>query len=80
MTPKTHKVLATRSRKLQNRVAEIVNVLTFQGDETSELMAAIAHYKAKDGQVAQTAPLGFLEPQEQQAATLRLGDNPCFAL
>lgn len=60
-------VLAKTSRKLQNRAAEIVKVLAFEGDETSELMAAIAHYKAKDGQITQSAPLRFLEPQEQQA-------------
>ena len=60
-------VLATQSRKLHNRVAAIVKVLTFHGDETSALMAAIAHSKAKDGQVTQPAPVGFLEPQEQQA-------------
>lgn len=60
-------VLAKRSRKLQNRLAEIVKLLTFSGDETSELMAAIGHYKAKDGVITPMAPLGFLEPQEQQA-------------
>ena len=60
-------VLAKTSRKLQNRVAEIVKVLAFEGDETSDLMAAIELYKAKDGQIAQIAPLRFLEPQEQQA-------------
>lgn len=59
--------LATQSRKLQNRVAEIVKAVAFQGDDTSDLMAAIQHYKAKDGQITQTAPLEFLEPQEQQA-------------
>ena len=30
-------------------------------------MAAIQHYKEKDGVISTTAPLGFLEPQEQQA-------------
>jgi TnpA family transposase len=62
-----YNALATQSRKLQNRVAELVKAVAFQGDETSALMAAIQHYKAKDGQITQTAPLEFLEPQEQQA-------------
>jgi TnpA family transposase len=62
----SYAVLAAQSRKLHNRVAEIVKVLDFIGDMTSELMAAIQHYKAKDGVIYQTAPLGFLEPQEQQ--------------
>ena len=60
-------VLAAESRKLQNRVADIVKALAFQGDESSHLMMAIQHYKAKDGQITTGAPLGFLEPQEQQA-------------
>jgi hypothetical protein len=62
-----YNALAKQSRKLQNRVAEIVKALAFQGDETSTLMAAIQHYKAKDGQITQSAPLEFLDPQEQQA-------------
>jgi TnpA family transposase len=60
-------VLAKQSRKLQNRVVDIVKALAFQGDETSDLMHAIQQYKAKDGHVTQTSPLGFLEPPEQQA-------------
>jgi TnpA family transposase len=60
-------VLAAQSRKLQNRVAEIVKVLALQDDETSALMAAMQYYKAKGGQIMQTAPVGFLAPQEQQA-------------
>lgn len=60
-------VLASQSRKLQNRVAEIVKALAFAGDETSDLMVAMQHYQAKDGQITQAAPLGFLEPGEQDA-------------
>jgi TnpA family transposase len=62
-----YRVLARQSRKLQNRVTGIVKALAFQGDETSDLMAAIQHYKTKDGQITQIAPLGFLEPQAQHA-------------
>ena len=60
-------VVAAQSRKLQNRGTEIVKALAFQGEESSDLMVAIQHYKAKDGQITSSAPLGFLEPQEQQA-------------
>jgi hypothetical protein len=67
-------VLASQSRKLQNRVAEIVKVLAFEGDEASALMAAMQHYKAKDGQMTHTAPLGFLEPGEQEAVLNETGD------
>ena len=62
-----YEMLAAQSRKLQNRVAEIVKGLDFQGEMTSDLMAAISHYKAEDGGIGQTAPLGFLDPIEQQA-------------
>ncbi len=61
-----YEVLAEQSRKLQNRAAEIVRSLTFQGDKTSELMAAIEYFKASNGRIAQTAPLGFLTPKEQR--------------
>jgi TnpA family transposase len=62
-----YEVLAKQSRKLHNRLAEIVKVLDFWGNQTDELMVAIQHYKEKDGVISTTAPLGFLEPQEQQA-------------
>ena len=66
MTPIIMSALATQSRKLQNRVAEIVKALAFQGDETSDLMAATPALQSKDGQITQTAPVDFLDPQEQQ--------------
>ena len=52
---------------MQNRLAEIVKCLDFMGDQTCDLMAAIQYYKERDGAIAQNAPLGFLEPAEQQA-------------
>ncbi len=62
-----YEVLTARSRKLQNRVAEIVKSLTFQGDETSDLAAAMEHYRANSGRITPAAPLGFLAAQEQRA-------------
>jgi TnpA family transposase len=62
-----YEVLAAKSVKLQNRVADIVKELDFQGDETSALFDAMQSYKTTDGVIRQTAPLGFLEPPEQQA-------------
>jgi hypothetical protein len=67
-------VLTSQSRKLQNRLSLIVKALTFCGDQNSSLMKAIKHYKAIDGAVTQQAPLGFLEPQEQQAVRDENGD------
>ena len=62
-----YEVLASKSVKLQNRVADIVKELDFQGDETGALLDAMQSYQTKDGVIRQTAPLGFLEPPEQQA-------------
>ena len=59
--------LAARSRKLHNRVARLVMVLAFQGDETSALLAALRHYQAQAGHVLPTAPVDFLTPAEQHA-------------
>ncbi len=59
--------LAARSRKLHNRVAKLVMVLAFQGDETSALLAALRHSQAQAGHVLPTAPVDFLTPAEQHA-------------
>ena len=59
--------LAARSRKLHNRVAKLVMVLAFQGDETSALLTALRHYQVQAGQVLPTAPVDFLTPAEQHA-------------
>jgi TnpA family transposase len=62
-----YQVLAAQSRKLQNRVSEMIKSLSFEGERKSGLMVAIQYYKEEDGGIGQTAPLGFLEPTEQQA-------------
>ena len=59
-------VLESRSIKLQNRVADIVKELEFQGDDNAELLTAIAHYQQKQSALTQTAPMGFLEDHEQR--------------
>jgi len=58
-------VLESKSIKLQNRVADLVKELQFQGDDNAELLAAIAHYQQKHSALTQTAPVGFLENHEQ---------------
>jgi TnpA family transposase len=59
-------VLESKSVKLQNRVADIVKELEFQGDGRAELLAAIKHYQQKRGVMTQSAPVDFLEPYEQR--------------
>jgi len=61
-----YEVLSQQSRRLQNRLADILKVMPFAGDETSPLMAALQYYRAKDGVILQSAPVDFLDEQEQQ--------------
>jgi len=68
-----HDVLERRSLKLQNRIGPIIRVLVFQGEPAAAgLLAAIEHFKAKDGAVGRSAPHDFLEPAER-AAVVRDG-------
>ena len=61
-----YNLLEARSLKLQNRVADLVKEVTFSGDERSAIMVALRYYQSKQGVIDQGAPLGFLDPQEQQ--------------
>lgn len=61
-----YRALEAKSLKLQNRVSEIVKVLEIHGTDES-LMQAITHYKEKDGTIAQSAPVEFLDPDDLKA-------------
>ena len=68
-----HDILERRSLKLQNRIGPIIRVLAFQGEPAAAgLLAAIDHFKAKDGAVGRLAPHDFLDPAER-AAVVRDG-------
>jgi TnpA family transposase len=58
-------VLESKSLKLQNRVADIVKELEFQGDDHTDVLAAIQYYQHKHGTITQAAPMEYLEPYEQ---------------
>jgi len=60
-----YEVLASKSLKLQNRVADIVRELEFQGDDRMTLLTAIRYYQHKSGAISQTAPVGFMSDAEQ---------------
>jgi TnpA family transposase len=60
-----YEVLASKSIKLQNRVADIVKELEFQGDDHAALLTAVQYYQHKSGAISQTAPVGFLRDAEQ---------------
>jgi TnpA family transposase len=61
-----HAVLESKSLKLQNRVADIVKELEFQGDDHVELLSAIQYYQQKQGAITQAAPVACFEPYEQR--------------
>lgn len=60
-----YEVLNQQSRRLQNRLAEVLKVVQFTGDETSPLLTTLQYYCTKDGMVTQTAPVQFLDEQQQ---------------
>ena len=60
-------ILTTLSRKLQNRVADIIRCLSFEADnETDALYLAILHYQSEKN-ITSTAPSAFLEDHEYKA-------------
>jgi TnpA family transposase len=61
-----YKVLAAKSVKLQNRAANIVKHLELEGDAPTPLLAAIEHYKRNGDVLDTSAPVGFLDDEEQQ--------------
>jgi TnpA family transposase len=60
-------ILATLSRKLQNRVADIVKYLDFEAThESDELYIALRHYQSEKN-ITSTSPSDFLEDHEYKA-------------
>ena len=60
-------VLENRSVRLQNKVSPILKSLSFKAQAGAvSLLEAIDHFKDKDGNIAQTAPLDFLEAKERK--------------
>jgi TnpA family transposase len=57
-------VLESLALKMQNRVADIVKTLPFEG-ERGFLLDAIVHFHEKQGMINATAPSRFLSDQEQ---------------
>lgn len=63
-----HEVLERHSVRLQKRVSSILKVLNFEPTpRVLHLMAAIAHFKARDGAIGERAPIEFLSAEEQAA-------------
>ena len=69
-------VLTAQSLRLQNRVADIIKEVDFQGEETTALMEALRHYQAQGGVISQGAPLDFLPEAEQRLVHDEQGKLP----
>ena len=73
-------VLAAESRKLQNRVADIVKALAFQGDESSDLMIAIPALQSQGRPDHDRGAVPFLGAPGAPGSPRGLGDEPRLAL
>ena len=61
-------VLESRSVKLQNKVSPILRAITLRGDATSsDLLAAVEHFRRRDGATGPGAPQAFLDADERRA-------------
>ena len=63
-----YKILEKHSLRLQNRLNPILKALTFEPiGQTDHLMAAIKHFKSRDGAITDKAPTDFLDAGECKA-------------
>lgn len=61
-------ILERLSVKLQNKVADLICQVPFQGTDEA-LLEAVRHYQAKEGRLAPTAPTDFLRDEERRYLT-----------
>lgn len=72
-----HAILEIRSRKLQNRVSDIIRALEFDEKESDKsLMKAIAFFKTTGGTVTTKLPMEFLGDEEKNSLLLTSTDEP----
>jgi len=64
-----YELLEQSSRSMQNRVADIVKNVEFNTEKQSSLLRAVNHFKATDGDVGTSPPLGFLSTEEKEAVS-----------
>jgi hypothetical protein len=63
-------VLESCSIKLQNRLSPLLRVLIFEpNDRATQLLEAVEHFKTNDGKIRESAPVDFLNVDEQTALT-----------
>ncbi len=72
-----HTILEERSRKLQNRVSDIIKALEFDEKESDKsLLKAIAFFKITGGNVTAKLPMEFLGEDEKNSLLQSTTDEP----
>ena len=70
-----HAILEIRSRKLQNRVSDIIKALEFDEKESDKsLMKAIAHFRTTGANITNKLPMEFLREEERNSLLQRSTD------
>lgn len=72
-----HTILEIRSRKLQNRVSDIIKALEFDEKESDKsLMKAIAHFRTTGANITNKLPMEFLGEEEKNSLLQSSTDEP----
>lgn len=72
-----HTILEIRSRKLQNRVSDIIKALEFDEKESDKsLMKAIMHFKTTGANITTKLPMEFLGEEEKNSLLQSSTDEP----
>jgi TnpA family transposase len=72
-----HTILEIRSRKLQNRVSDIIKALEFDEKESDKsLMKAIVHFKTTGANITTKLPMEFLGGEEKNSLLQSSTDEP----
>ena len=72
-----HTILEERSRKLQNRVSDIIKALEFDEKESDKsLLKAIAFFKITGGNITAKIPMEFLSEEEKESLNSNNTEEP----
>ena len=72
-----HTILEERSRRLQNRVSEIIKALEFDEKESDKpLLKAIAYFKTTGGNITAKIPMEFLSEEEKESLNSNNTEEP----
>lgn len=72
-----HAILEERSRRLQNRISEIIKALEFDEKESDKsLLKAIAFFKTTGGNITSKIPMEFLSEEEKESLNSNNTEEP----